>query len=403
MNQKDISTWTTTDIISWLKNINMTQYISKFESNKINGYDLIYLTKEDLKNLGVINIHDKNIILNSMKEALLQQLKLKVNYNNKFINIQLDFDPNYTVEELVKALKLIFKSDSELFLIVNNNDILMPNLKIIDLILYEPQVYKNFKIVSDNQLFNTDLKPNDYNAIYMDKESNNKEYISLLNNHHNSNRVQPGIKTPNKNIYKNYYSNNNIDSIMNKTVGNQKYSKGISSFDNNYENLYNKKYPNKKIIKNFNNSSNINTNIINNYNNITNEEFISNYKTYNDYNNINKLRNNDNININNNLYEYNNNYSINNGKQFKNNLNSNELKKQEEDEGQKYSSEKRNYRLKELDNINYGENDYKYNYNLMSNNNDMKFINDNRMNYTGGFNDRMKNNSNNNINLNFKK
>ena len=395
MNQKDISTWTTTDIISWLKNINMTQYISKFESNKINGYDLIYLTKEDLKNLGVINIHDKNIILNSMKEALLQQLKLKVNYNNKFINIQLDFDPNYTVEELVKALKLIFKSDSELFLIVNNNDILMPNLKIIDLILYEPQVYKNFKIVSDNQLFNTDLKPNDYNAIYMDKESNNKEYISLLNNHHNSNRVQPGIKTPNKNIYKNYYSNNNIDNIMNKT--------GISSFDNNYENLYNKKYPNKKIIKNFNNSSNIKTNIINNYNNITNEEFSSNYKTYNDYNNINKLINNDNININNNLYEYNNNYPINNGKQFKNNLNSNELKKQEEDEGQKYSSEKRNYRLKELDNINYGENDNKYNYNLMSNNNDMKFINDNRMNYTGGFNDRVKNNSNNNINLNFKK
>ena len=79
------------------------------------------------------------------------------------------------------------------------------------------------------------------------------------------------------------------------------------------------------------------------------------------------------------------------------------MKKQEEDEGQKYSSEKRNYRLKELDNINYGENDYKYNYNLMSNNNDMKFINDNRMNYTGGFNDRMKNNNNNNINLNFKK
>ena len=59
LNQKDISTWTTSDISSWLKNINMTQYASKFELNKINGYDLIYLTKEDLKNLGVVNIHDK--------------------------------------------------------------------------------------------------------------------------------------------------------------------------------------------------------------------------------------------------------------------------------------------------------------------------------------------------------
>ena len=109
LNQKDISTWTTSDISSWLKSINMTQYVSKFELNKINGYDLIYLTKEDLKNLGVLNIHDKNVILNSMKRALLQQLKLSVNYKNKFAIIQLDFDPNYTVEQLIQSFKLIFK------------------------------------------------------------------------------------------------------------------------------------------------------------------------------------------------------------------------------------------------------------------------------------------------------
>ena len=39
--QKDISTWNTEDISNWLRNLNMNQYISKFESNKINGYDLI--------------------------------------------------------------------------------------------------------------------------------------------------------------------------------------------------------------------------------------------------------------------------------------------------------------------------------------------------------------------------
>ena len=45
----------------------MNQYIYKFESNKINGYDLIYLTKEDLKSLGIVSIHDKNIILNEIQ------------------------------------------------------------------------------------------------------------------------------------------------------------------------------------------------------------------------------------------------------------------------------------------------------------------------------------------------
>ena len=89
INQKDISTWNTNDISNWLKLINMSQYISKFESNKINGYDLIYLTKEDLKSLGILNIHDKNIILNSMKDALLKQLKLNINYKDKKITIRI--------------------------------------------------------------------------------------------------------------------------------------------------------------------------------------------------------------------------------------------------------------------------------------------------------------------------
>ena len=144
--QKDLSTWNSLDVVNWLKRINMTQYISKFESNNINGYDLIYLTKEDLRTLGIVSIHDKNIILNSMKDALLQQLKLNVNFKEKYITIQLDFDPNFIVEQLTNSLKTIFKPISSIFLVANNNEILMPNLKIIDLILYNPMVYKTLKL-----------------------------------------------------------------------------------------------------------------------------------------------------------------------------------------------------------------------------------------------------------------
>ena len=409
LNQKDISTWTTSDISSWLKSINMTQYASKFELNKINGYDLIYLTKEDLKNLGVVNIHDKNVILNSMKKALLQQLKLNVNYKNKFAIIQLDFDPNYTVEQLIQSFKLIFKPNTEIFLAVNNNEILMPNLKIVDLILYEPKTYKNFKIVSDEICMNMNMN-NNYNNIYPNTEETQK----IL------------TKTPNKNMYKNYNAINNNDLEKEyKTVGNIntntniKYTKSVTNFDN-LENLYNnKKYTfDKKPLKNY-------TNNINNLNNTSNknEELYSNYKTYNDFNKIKEIKiDNINNNISNNpsnisnnkLYEYNNNmnninkndininstayrknYSIKNGElnlDIKS-LNLNNIKK-EEDDGQKYSSEKRNFRLKELNlNRNYANNVNENNNNdyLGKSNNynyDMNEIKDERMNYasaTGGF------------------
>ena len=403
MNQKDISTWNTPDISSWLKSINMTQYVSKFELNKINGYDLIYLTKEDLKNLGIINIHDKNVILNSMKKALLNQLKLNLNYKNKNITVQLDFDPNYTVEQLIKSLKLIFKPNKEIFLVVNNNEILMPNLKIIDLILYEPKIYKNFRIISDEDILNN------YNNIFPNKEENKKIFS----------------KTPNKTLY----YNNDFEKEYKNVEKSNRYTNSMATGDN-LENLYNKKKYGleKNLLKNY--SNNIGINLDN-----ANDEYYSNYKTYNDFNkikalkkdefdnniNINNKINNDinnnyyenkyiketNMNNNNNLYEiktannlnknntniydYKKNYSIKNGElnlEIKN-LDLNKINREEND-GQRYSSEKRNYRLKELKlNRNYGNNldgnniylgKNNYNYDL----NNINGIKDDRMNYTSG-------------------
>ena len=415
MNQKDISTWSTSDISSWLKSINMTQYIAKFELNKINGYDLIYLTKEDLKNLGITNIHDKNVILNSMKKALLNQLKLNVTYKNKSAIIQLDFDPNYTIEQLIQSLKLIFKPNNEIFLVVNNNEILMPNLKIIDLILYEPKTYKNFKIISDELNMNNNYN---YNKIYPNKEDNNKRLLA---------------KTPNKSYYKNYY---NIDfDKENKNIGkNNNYSNSMVNIDN-LENLYNKKKfgLDKNFLKNYNNNNDIKMDN-------TNEEYYSNYKTYSDFNKIkifkkdeldnnniniernvnNNINNNidDNLNINyenkyikeaninnnklyeinnmnnldkNNMFDYKKNYSIKNNQLNLevNNIDINKIKN-EEDDGQKYSSEKRNFRLKDLKlNRNYGNNLDENNMYLEKNNynydlNNVNEIKDERMNYTSG-------------------
>ena len=130
---------------------------------------------------------------------------------------------------------------------------------------------------------------------------------------------------------------------------------------------------------------NINNNISNNPSNISNN------KLYDYNNNMNNINKND-ININSTAYRKN--YSIKNGElnlDIKS-LNLNNIKK-EEDDGQKYSSEKRNFRLKELNlNRNYANNVDENNNNYLGKNNnynyDMNEIKDERMNYasaTDGF------------------
>ena len=164
-----------------------------------------------------------------MKNALLQQLKLNVSYKEKSAIVQLDFDPNFTVEQLIKNFVTIFKPEKEIFLVVNNNEILMSNLKIIDLILYEPNIYKKFKISDD-------IGTNTYNNVLSNIEENNK----ILS------------KTPNKNIF------------YNINMKEYKTERDNSLYNNN--NILNKKYNlNKKDLINYNNRN------INN-----NQEFITN-------------------------------------------------------------------------------------------------------------------------------
>lgn len=479
INQKDISTWNSDDVINWLKSLNMTQYLSKFESNKINGYDLIYLTKEDLKSLGIVSIHDKNVILNSMKDSLLQQLRLNINFKDKYVIIQLDFDPNFTVEQLTNTLKNIFKPVSSIFLVTNNNEILMPNLKIIDLILYNPTIYKNFKIMLDTQLTNSNI--NYSNKDYM----NNNNDLSKNNILNNIPQKQINAKNFDNyyklNVEENYKNENNDIKLFNKTDFNnkEKYQNNFITLDNNN---YNKEYLEKKDKYNINsNRNNTNNNEIK-YN--LEEKMINQYKNYGDFiknNNLNnyeteinnknitnyekvdnkkelKIKKNQGIGIslnkefnsnNNNIYDYNRNitpiqndskrtktsstyrkkYTIDNGElnfeiqeeKFKNkinNINYSSLGKDEE-ENQKFSSEKRNFRTgvnnsrvnyenNNLDNNYMNKNNYNYRANngIMTRNNfDLNSligkdkVND-KMNNTTGFNEFRQYNNTNDMNLN---
>ena len=71
---KYFTQWETEDVCKWLSDINMSGYTNVFESNKINGYDLCYLTNDNLINdLRISRFHDRNVILQEIKIKIYEQ------------------------------------------------------------------------------------------------------------------------------------------------------------------------------------------------------------------------------------------------------------------------------------------------------------------------------------------
>ena len=129
MNSKYISSWSQGEVQQWLIKIKMDKYISNFANNQVNGYDLCYLSNENFNDLKIYNFHDKNILLQSIKLLILEELKINVTYEQKKISVQ---------------LKDLFNINGNIYLSnFSDNEILISNLKIVELIYCN---LKNIKI-----------------------------------------------------------------------------------------------------------------------------------------------------------------------------------------------------------------------------------------------------------------
>lgn len=69
----DFSLWTKDDLVQWLDSLNLSKYRNSFLSHGITGYDLCYLTNEDFKSLGINTIHDKSILVKSIRTLALDE------------------------------------------------------------------------------------------------------------------------------------------------------------------------------------------------------------------------------------------------------------------------------------------------------------------------------------------
>lgn len=96
-------------------------------------------------------------------------VKIQINHEDKNFTFQLEFDPNFTVENLISSIIDLFRLQNNIiYLTTSDNDILIPNLKIVELIFLNPNKYRNLKV----------LLPNSFYQIPQADEKNEKNFAS---------------------------------------------------------------------------------------------------------------------------------------------------------------------------------------------------------------------------------
>ena len=193
-------------------------------------------------------------------------VKLHFTYEGSPCSIQLDFDANCSVGDVIMQLKEIYQipPDKQIQLSTyDNNEILAYGIKIAELILLNPHKYKKLQIVHS---FKIGKYTNSYeqSSSLVHKEVPKIEYDGTIsrysddNNKHNSNINSGNINDGTK--YHNHKRNYNMN--INKENLPSTYRT-----NNNGNNFY---YENKTYDEHTNNNNNVNSNSSNN--NIINDE-----------------------------------------------------------------------------------------------------------------------------------
>ena len=266
---KEISQWNSQEVLLFLKNLNISnKTIQIFEKNLIDGYDLCKLNEDDnYKKLDLNNnIHEKNIINKNIYIQLLEQLKINFFYNSQNFTFQLDFLPVVTVDNLCDIIcKCINKPKENFILSTMDDQILLPQLNIIENLLLNPEKYKNLKIFNSQEkitnniyssfnskqmLNNNTLNDNKINN--NNKLSDNNKFSNTFPSNVTTQLNTRNIPTPTK--YSNTANNNNNNNLNSDNNNLNKFNTNLESYKNRYENL--KTFDIKTELNSINNNNN---------------------------------------------------------------------------------------------------------------------------------------------------
>ena len=74
---KSVLEWNRDDVLAWLNSKNLTNYTNVFAKSHINGYDLFFITSEDLKTeMGISRLHDRLKILREIRNLILHKCNI---------------------------------------------------------------------------------------------------------------------------------------------------------------------------------------------------------------------------------------------------------------------------------------------------------------------------------------
>ena len=147
---KFFSCLTPIELEQTLHNIELnTNTLHKLKINNTSGYDLTFEIDSYLQQIEIQKKHEINFLKQFVNKQINEQLKLKVKINDtQYITIQLDNNINTPLQEVIEYLcKIGVSKTKELFLSpIDSNEVLMPNIKIVKLILEQPHKYSCLKL-----------------------------------------------------------------------------------------------------------------------------------------------------------------------------------------------------------------------------------------------------------------
>ena len=211
---KEISEWNTNDLSNWLLDNQFKKISELCKKNNLNGYDLFFINEEVLKTeFGINSFHERITILKTLKKLIYTHLKLNIinAKNGEKTTLILDNNFNTSLDNISKLLGKIFNinPDDIIFKDYNKHQIVSPTIKIVELMILFPKLYKCLNIC--------DLKREEKN------QKENKNTCNTINNKKHRN--------------KNTKLNNNKRKINNKNIN--YIEKDFDKKDNNNNKMKN--------------------------------------------------------------------------------------------------------------------------------------------------------------------
>ena len=247
-NKKYISTYTTKEVSEFLKSLGLEELNPKIEELQIEGYDLCINNNDLFNSLEILNPHNLIKLKKNINLELLKELKIYFSFLGNLYPIQLENDPNLTIENISQNISEAFNINEKFALSTMDNKILSSKLKFINLFLLEPEKYKtikifnpketNNKIINKNKIFDTTPSPISRKSDIIKKELENIPYTYTSNTNTFQNEENQFIKNQNNNKEKEQMINIQIDNnYMKDNKQPNNYFPNNYQYDNNRKSI----------------------------------------------------------------------------------------------------------------------------------------------------------------------